>query len=230
MKGYAPKRLMQNSICKEKNMNINQKDVGWGFWLAWVLASAIGFGLGAVLGIGILITMRVPDSAGFPIFFGAIFGAIGAFGQWMLIRRQISEAGLWIPFSALSFMLAVTMTAGMSSSVSPDFNPFFILAGIYGLLGGFLQGLILQKQGVPIGWWIAASLLGGLLGGAMNGSAAAAVQTNEAWRFGTAFFLIWFRLGAPIGLGLGIMTGGALFWFLRHPKSRATAATTQGAQ
>ena len=99
------------------------------------------------------------------------------------------------------------------------------------LLGGFLQGLILQKQGVPIGWSIAARLLGVLLGGAMNGSAATAVQTNEAWRFGTTFFLIWFRLGAPIGLGLGTMTGGALVWFLRHPRSKPRSeAASQGAQ
>jgi hypothetical protein len=85
------------------------------------------------------------------------------------------------------------------------------------LLGRFLQGLILQKRGVPIGWSIAASLLGGLLGGAMNGPAATAMQTNEAWRFGKMFFLIWFRLGIPIGLGLGIMTGAALIWLRRHP-------------
>ena len=205
-------------------MNINQKDIGIGFWLAWVLASALGFGMGAVLGVGTLLTLRVPDSAGFGIFFGAIFGAIGALGQWMIIRRQIAEAGLWIPFSALAFMLAVMMAAG--SVVSNDFNPLFILAGMYGLLGGFLQGLILQKQGVSIGWWIAASILGGLLGAAMNGSAVTALQADEAWQIGTMFFLIWFRLGAPLGLGLGITTGAALFWFLQNPKigSRDEAA------
>jgi len=204
-------------------MNINQKDIGIGFWLAWVLASALSFGMGAVLGVGTLLTLRVPDSAGFGIFFGAIFGAIGALGQWMIIRRQIAEAGLWIPFSALALMLAVTTGAG--SSVSADFNPFLIIAGIYGLLGGFLQGLILQKQGVPIGWWIAASILGGLLGCTMNGFIATAVETREAWRIGTTFFSIWFRLGAPIGLGLGITTGAALVWFLRNPKVESDEET-----
>jgi hypothetical protein len=214
---------------REDQMNTNQKNFGIAFWLVWVLASTVGYGLGAVLGIGILITLRVPVSAGFPIFFGAIFGAIGALGQWTLIRRQISEAGLWIPFSALALMVAVTMTAGMSSGVSPDFNPFLILAGIYGLLGGFLQGLILQKQGVPIGWWIVASVLGGLLGGAMDGSVVTAVETHEAWQIETTFFSIWFRLGAPIGLGLGITTGAALVWFLRNPRIESNGETaTQG--
>jgi len=212
---------------REDHMNTNQKSIGIGFWLAWVLASTLGFGVGAILGIAILVAAHVPEGAAFPILFGAIFGAIGAFAQWMVIRRRIPEAGLWTPFSALAFMLAVAMTAG--SGVSPDFNPFLILAGIYGVLGGFLQGLILQKQGVPIGWWIVASLLGGLLGGAMNGSAVTAVETNEAWRMGTTFFLIWFRLGAPIGLGLGVTTGVALVWFLRNPRTESRGeAATQG--
>jgi hypothetical protein len=211
-------------IEREVHMHTNQKNIGIGFWLAWVLASAVGFGVGAVLGIAILLAAGVPDSFAFPILFGAIFGAIGASAQWMLIRRQISEAGLWIVFSALAFMLAVVVAA--SPGISPGFNPLIILAGFYGLLGGFLQGLIVEKRGIPIGWWVAASVVGGMLGGAMNSSAIAAVSSNEAWRIGTlTFFSIWFRLGAPIGLGLGITTGATLFWFSRNPKVESNEET-----
>ena len=205
-------------------MNTNQKSIGMSFWLAWVLASTLGFGVGAVLGIAILLAAGGPDSFAFPIMFGAIFGAIGASAQWMLIRRQISEAGLWIVFSALAFMLAVVVAA--SPGISPGFNPLIILAAFYGLLGGFLQGLIVEKRGIPIGWWIAASVVGGMLGGAMNSSAIAAVSSNEAWQIGTlTFFSIWFRLGAPIGLGLGITTGATLIWFSRNPKVESNEET-----
>jgi hypothetical protein len=127
-------------------------------------------------------------------------------------------------------MLAVVTAA--SQGVPPSLNPFLLIAAIYGLIGGFLQGLILEKQGVFIGWWIGASLLGGLLAGAINGSALALVQTSAAWQPGTMeFFWIWFRIGAPIGLGLGITTGAALVWSFRHPKSAAMAdAAKQVAQ
>jgi hypothetical protein len=206
-------------------MNTNQKSIGIGFWLAWVLASTLGFGVGPILGIGILLAARVPEGAGFPIMFGAIFGAIGAFAQWMVIRRRIPEAGLWIPFSAVAFMISVLMAASGGSGVSSDFNLLLILAGIYGLLGGFLQSLILAKRGVPIGWWIAASVIGGLLGCTMNGSAVAAVQSDAAWNLGSTMFSIWFRLGAPIGLGLGITTGATLLWFLRNPKVESNEET-----
>ena len=219
-------------IEKEVRMQTNQKNIGIGFWLAWVLASTLGFGAGAVLGIAILLASRVPDSFAFPIMFGSIFGVIGASAQWMVFRRRMPEAGLWIPFSAVSFMLAVAAAASISSRVSPDFNLFFIIASIYGLIGGSLQGLILQKQGVPISWWMATSVIGGLLGCTMNGSAVAAVSTNEAWNVGsTTFFLIWFRLGAPLGLGLGVVTGATLIWFSRNPRIESQdAAAMQGTQ
>ena len=211
-------------------MNTNQKNIGIGFWLLWVLASALGFGVGAVLATFILIFARVPEGIAFPILFGVIIGAVGSLAQWMVMRGRAPEVGLWVPFSAVAFMLAVVTAA--NPNVSPDFNPLFILAGIYGLLGGFLQGLILEKRGVPIGWWIAASVIGGMLGGAMNSSTIAAVSSNEAWQIGTmTFFSIWFRLGAPIGLGLGITTGAALLWFMRNPKSgRMADAARQSAQ
>ena len=213
-------------------MNTNLKNFGIAFWLAWVVAGALGFGIGAVLGIAALLAARLAEGIAFPILFGAILGAIGALAQWTVIRKQIPEAGLWIPFSALAFMLAVASAASMDSRISSHLNPFFVIAAIYGLLGGFLQGLILEKRGMPISWWIAASLIGGLLGGTINGSAVAAVSSNEAWQVGTTtFFSIWFRLGAPIGLGLGITTGAALFWFSRNPKSRTIVDTaSQSAQ
>lgn len=213
-------------------MNTNQKNFGIAFWLAWVLASALGFGIGAVLGIAALLGARIPDSVGFPILFGAIFGAIGAFGQWIVLCKQIQNVDLWIPFSALAFMLAVAAAASMDSRMSSQINPFFVIAAIYGLLGGLLQGLILKKQEGFIGWWIIASLVGGLVAGAMNGSALAAVQGHAAWEPGTLeFILIWFRIGAPIGLGLGVTTGAALFWFSRKPRSGTIVDTaSQSAQ
>jgi hypothetical protein len=205
-------------------MNTNQKHIGVGFWLAWVLASAIGFGLGAVLGIILLLAAGVPDSYGFPILFGAMVGAAGGLAQWMIIRRQMQKSGLWVPFSTIAFMISVTVVTMWGDKVAPNLNPFFIIASVYGLLGGFLQGLILEKQGVPVGWWIIASLLGGLFGSMLNGTTMAALQTTAAWQqMGTpTFYSIWFRLGAPFGLGLGIMTGAALVWFSRHPKIDST--------
>lgn len=203
-------------------MNTNQKSIGFGFWLTWVLASTIGFGAGAVAGIVILYAVRVPESPAFPILFGIIFGAVGGLAQWLVLRRQIPDSGLWIPFSALGLMLAIATSASMAQ---PSGNPFFAVAVIYGLIGGFLQWLILEKRGVSIGWWIAASLLGSFLGSLLNGPTAAAIPWDE-FGLSAKFLLSFFFLGIPFGLGVGIITGGALIWFLRNPKTGSTGETS----
>lgn len=41
-------------------MNTERAQVGWGFWLWWVLASTEGFGSGEVVG---LLTLRAVDRA-----------------------------------------------------------------------------------------------------------------------------------------------------------------------
>ncbi len=203
-------------------MKTNQKSIGFGVWLTWVLASTLGFGVGAVLGIIILIAAQVPEGTAFPILFGIIFGAVGGLAQWLVLRRQIPDSGLWIPFNALGLMLAIATSASMAPPIG---NPFLVVAVIYGLIGGFLQWLILEKRGVSIGWWIAASLLGSFLGSVLNGPTAAAIPWDE-FGLSAKFLLSFFFLGVPFGLGVGIITGGVLVWFLRHPRTESTGETS----
>jgi hypothetical protein len=33
-------------------MNNERTTIGWGFWIVWVLASVIGFGMGSFIGMG----------------------------------------------------------------------------------------------------------------------------------------------------------------------------------
>jgi drug/metabolite transporter superfamily protein YnfA len=212
-------------------MNANQKDVGWGFWLWWVLASVMGYGVGAILGFVIPIFANINHPAAFGILFGVVFGAVGGLAQWLVLRRQIPEVGLWAPASALGFVIAagiVAIVASMDQQVASNSNIFFLFAAVYGVTGGFLQWLILRRQGVAVGWWLAANLLGSLLGIALGNPASAAFQTGERYP-GGIFLMILFGFGAALGVGLGVTTGGALVWLLRHPKSGPKAeAARQG--
>ena len=210
-------------------MNANQKDVGWGFWLWWVLASAIGFCVGSILGFIMPIFANINHPVAFGILFATVFGAVGGLAQWLVLRRQIPEVGLWAPASALGFVIAagiVAIVASMDQQVASNSNIFFLFAAVYGVTGGFLQWLILRRQGVAVGWWLAANLLGSLLGIALATPSIAALGSGN--RYPSALFiliLLWF--GAALGVGLGVTTGGALVWLLRHPKSgpRKEAAT-----
>jgi hypothetical protein len=211
---------------REVRMNTNQNNIGRGFYLQRVLASAMGFGVGAILGMLASIALLPRDTSPvvFAASFGVLFGAVGGLAQWLVLRRKIPEVGLWVPASALGFMVAMGIAeSGKQGTSNP--NAFASLfAAIFGVTSGLLQWLNLRKQGVTVGWWLAANLLGSLLGIVLSIPALTAMQT---WGSGARFIMILLGFGAPFGLGLSVITGGALVWLLRRPKSgpRAEVAT-----
>lgn len=206
-------------------MNTERTNVGLGFWLQWILASAIGFCVGSIAGFIIPISANISHPVAFGILFATVFGAVGGLGQWLVLRRWITGINLWAPVSALSFAIAAGITAvSVDQQVASKF--WFLFAAVFGVTGGFMQWLMLRKQGMPVGWWLAANLLGSLLGVALGSPASAALGSGERYP-GGIFLMILFGLGTAFGVGLGVTTGGTLVWLLRHPKSgpRAEAAT-----
>jgi hypothetical protein len=66
-------------------MNTERTNIGTGFWLQWVLASMLGFAVGAPIGNAVI-----------DWIFTALFGAAGGFMKWLVLRRQIAGAGRWV--------------------------------------------------------------------------------------------------------------------------------------
>ena len=188
-------------------MNTERTNIGTGFWLQWVLASMLGFAAGAVMG------NAVTDWA-----FTALFGAVGGFMQWLVLRRQIAAAGWWVLASTLGFAIApIAAIAGvmaMSQVMSLDGNPMaspILLGVLFGILSGILPWLVLRRQVARAGWWVPAHLLGSLVGGAMGIVAFHVMALIGFYQFP------WAAAGAMFGAGLGAITGITLDWLLRQP-------------
>ena len=62
-------------------MNANQMKAGRGYWLAWFLASSLGYGMGAVLGISFIYNLSPTDTfdATRGIISGIVMGATGGY-------------------------------------------------------------------------------------------------------------------------------------------------------
>ncbi|HUE97838.1 MAG TPA: hypothetical protein VMN99_01215 [Anaerolineales bacterium] len=75
-------------------MNTNQNDVGRGFWFAWVLASAIGFGVGATLALLTALYAQINSPTAFAISFGIVLGVVGGLAQWLVLRRWFTRINL----------------------------------------------------------------------------------------------------------------------------------------
>jgi hypothetical protein len=167
----------------------------------------LGFAAGAAMG------NAVTDWA-----FTALFGAVGGFMQWLVLRRQIAAAGWWVLASALGFaiapIVAITGLMAVSQIMSLDGNPLvapILLGVLFGVVSGILPWFVLRRQLARAGWWVPAHLLGSLLGGAMGIVAFHAVILIGFYQFD------WAAAGAIFGAGLGAVTGITLVWLLRQP-------------
>jgi len=194
-------------------MNENQDSVGRGYWLAWFLASVLGYGMGAILGFSFIYNLSPTDTfdATRDILSGAVMGAAGGYFQWMVLTQRLGGTGLWGLASALGFGSAMAASA----AANPDDNPAMaglLIVSVFGVVGGILQWLILRRNVPRAGWWLLANLLGSLVGAI---GPFIAVSISETGNWGLALM----AFGGLFGAGNGAITGTALVWLLRQSPS-----------
>jgi hypothetical protein len=203
---------------------------GWRLWLQWVLASILGYSVGATTGntLANLIPAttctqsfsdsfidRLTNFACIQPSLGLIvivvfLGLAGGFMQWLVLRRRIAGTGWWIPASALGFPIALAV-ADKAMRLLGDFAAAPILLGIlFGVLSGAMPWLVLRRQNAQADWWLPAHVLGALLGGALG-----IVAFHSAALIGLYQFT-WAAAGAMFGAGLGTVTGFMLIWLLNQ--------------
>ena len=195
-------------------MNANQVNTGKGYWLAWFLASILGYGMGPLLGASFAYSLFRGDTfdAAKGITFGIVMGATGGYLQWVVLRERIAGAGLWGLTSALGFGLA------MVAFVTADTGEYYVMTGIligsvFGVVGGILQWLILRRHVKSAGWWVVANSLGSLVSVIVGVHAFTAISATGNSGLGTMV------VGLVFGAGVGAITGAVLVWLLRQSPS-----------
>jgi len=190
--------------------NTERAQVGWGFWLRWVLASGVGIVVGiavslAVAAVGAVAALVVigntPDvdlsdlPDGLLVLFGtiastSIWASVGI-AQWLVLRwRQVPRASLWV--------LATAVGGAVGGLVSGVVTPGATGIGgdVLGASVGVAQWLVLRRWQVPrAGWWVLTITV-----------SLAAHQLLPSGPVTTAFNLA----------GYGAITGGVMVWLLRQ--------------
>ena len=188
--------------------------VGWGFWLLWVLASTGGWLFGFFVGWfgGYAVEGILPNYGS-----AAVVAALGAgvgIWQWFVLRRRVSRSGWWVLASILG--LAVAAVVGTAVALARGYSAipenFAVVAGVGGAMAGLMQWFVLRRQVSRAGWWVLASTVGWAVSGTVSGL----VDQLEFMGF----------LALPVGVAgcgvvLGAVTGLALVWLLRQPAKEA---------
>ena len=182
-------------------MKVKGSQVGWVFWLQWVLASTVGMFVGYPVG-AITLGNVLGDWLG-TLFFGTGLGIGVGVLQWLVLRRRVSGAGWWVLASAAGGY-GIVQAAPHMFSPSLSFGGLLSYTPVVALGGavtGTLQWLVLRGQFSRAGWWMLASTVGWWL--------SVTVWGVHNWDAIGAFFVT--------GAVLGAVTGGALVWLLRQP-------------
>ncbi len=179
--------------------NTERAQIGWGFWLWWVLASAVGL---AVAG-------AADDALSEALDFVAYGVPIGV-TQWLVLRRQILRAGWWILATLAAFAV------GDALGLVGDDNAGD-LVGIF--LIGITQWIILRRQVSRAGWWVLAIPVGWAVGLVVLGVIKEAVGLTVDLTVGLT---VTFAVGGTV---IGAITGAVLVRLLRQPTAKDLGAS-----
>jgi hypothetical protein len=171
-----------------------QRGPGWRLWFLWLMAGAVGWGLGVEWGaLGSLKTLLSSPNIIVTGYLGVAMGGILAgVLQWLVLRRHVVRAGRWV-LASLGAAAVVGVVVFGIGTVNADVG-WVVGAALYGTVVGVLQWLVLRRQVARARWWVLASTVGWLVGGPLGGMVG------------------WVGLGAAYGA----ITGTALVWLLRQ--------------
>jgi hypothetical protein len=185
---------------------------GWTLWLQWLVATAIGWAAGEA------VASFVPEDT---ILLGtihtALIGLVLGTMQWLILRRHIEMAARWILATLIGS--AVGGAVGLAASFAAGatvIQPWALLP--FGLALGVCQWLVLRARFPWSGWWTLAYALGLPLSFVVG--LVVSFSIGFEWENVDAIFrvvsLAFF--GAVAGALFGMLSGGLLVWFLRHPR------------
>lgn len=141
------------------------KQVGYGFWFQWVLATMVGF----VVSLHWIEIGTRPELGSLE---GAIGGAIIGIAQCLVLRQQIACFWRWGIVCVAGWSLLGFLGIGALGWVAPRDMFDIFLRAVWGLIEGMkvgivigsLQWLVLRGQ-LPNAWrWIVASMVGWAVG------------------------------------------------------------------
>ncbi len=115
------------------------KSMDWALWFYWIMATTLGWLVGALLFNGI------------PLVISGV--AIAAF-QWSVLYKRIRKSWRWLVFSSLAwiagYILYILLIPGQLD---------ILLGPFLGVFLGVVQWLILRSELEWAGWWIPISIL-----------------------------------------------------------------------
>ena len=199
-------------------MKVERAQVDWGFWLQWVLASIVGWALGAI--VSLLVSAIAPVVGAIPVVGGSIVGAGVGIMQWLVLRRRFHRAGWWVLASTMGSAVGWAVGQNLIEPVTMFLSRYeealggrvVVSLSVFGVMVGGMVGtmqwLVLRRWVYRAGWWILANTLGWA-----TAFLADPVVVLALW---PSAVLATIMGEVTFGAVLGAITGVTLVWLSRH--------------
>lgn len=144
--------------------------VGFGFYLQWVLVNIVGLFGGGIIGAIADMMVQPFGSIIRRLVFAIVIGWTLGFMQLLVLRRQISiSEKMWIGGTILGFCLAVLLCG------PNPYNSMFLI----GPAVGIIQWWLLRKYVEQAGWWLFVNTFFGWFGGILSGAVLVLLLKNQ---------------------------------------------------
>ncbi len=150
---------------------------GWRVWFLWLLAGALGWGVGVYWGWfadGEPTTLQsIPTNIPAAYLGVVVGGTLLGVLQWLVLRRYVARAGRWV-FASLGAAAVVAVVILGVGAFNADLG-WVVGVSAFGPVAGLLQWTVLRRQIPSASWWVAASSAGWVAGmplGDLNGPPA----------------------------------------------------------
>jgi len=153
-------------------MRIERAKVGWRVWLGWMLACAASAAV-ALTVTGAMVRAGSPNAAVVWAVFGLVIGASLGITQWLVLRRQIPRAYMWLLASAVGGAVAGILGFAMGGPAGGPLG-----GAVIGAIPGFLKGrfntneIVVTMMLNSIAFWLIAYMIkegGPFMGGGGEG-------------------------------------------------------------
>ena len=108
------------------------KHTGW-----WIVASVVGFAVGKFAADAI--AASIAGAVGFALGGAAIGAALGA-AQWLVLRRQVVQAGLWVPATALAWAVGWSVISTVDEVAGGPTATTYLIGATGAALAGVITG------------------------------------------------------------------------------------------
>ena len=140
---------------------------GIGFWLRWVVATAIALVVAFAMFVVIFSVIGEPGDLLFPVLMTGVGLVVGAFQQRVL-KRALGQAKRWAVATGvgLGVGIALALAMGERSGLGGKVVEGMVHGAVIGALLGTLQWLVLRARVPRARWWVPASIAGWATGAA----------------------------------------------------------------